>query len=243
MNIQLMKQSKIHHFISRSYQVALLKERVIITDNHQLVQSPKLPLSLRTRIAKAHKCPYRSKKVHKNNQSIASSIDISSIADNSAMLGKTTLLTSKSAFAPSKLLKNQVFRTESITLKNGNNTLVKPFEIIKEDELFISDSDIESGANGTKFIYSATFAKYLNIVFGIGGWCLYPLEDIQVDKLNQGYILSRKFGIVSHESLLFEVYSEFVFTKRTVKYGVESLRSKAISLLAQKAGLGLYVEH
>lgn len=234
--------NKVHHINSRSLNVTLFKERVVFADNKHLLQSTNLPATLKNRLASAYRCPYRSKPRQKCNKTITESSNFTNIPYKHNVLSKTTLLKSKSAVSSTKLLKNQVLRVGTISLKTGNVPNAKPLEVIDGNKFFMSENDIVHGADGTSFIYSATFTKYLNLIFGIGGWCLYPLENIQVDELNNGYMLSRKFGIISHENILFEVCTEFLLTKSTVKYGVESLRSKAISILARKAGLGLYVE-
>jgi hypothetical protein len=109
----------------------------------------------------------------------------------------------------------------------------------EQKNYWISKEDIFAAVDGTKLIHAATYGRYLNSIFGIGGWCLYPLEDALIEQLSEGFIISRKFGFVSHGQMLLETETEFILNQRTAKYGVESIRSKAVSVFAQQLGLGL----
>ena len=219
----------------RSLHVAVLRERHVISDTKLSIKSTHLPVTIRNRLAMAHRCPYR------NNEIDLELVD-NEYADpsvKSVVLGNSSsLFNSSSIVSSSRLLKSRsipygssVFEKSKLQIRRQQDTPEKDYWIPKED-IFVAE-------DGTKFLHSATYGRYLNLIFGIGGWCLYPFEDTQIDDLSDGFFVSRKFGFVSHGQLLSDTQTEFILNQRSAKYGVETIRSKAVSVFAQKLGLGI----
>ena len=234
---------------TRSLQVAIIKGQHIVPDT-RIADSLNLPVYLQTRLKQAYNCPYRNAKLPTVAQA-EDPISASTTVRNKPPIPRASsgLFTSNSIVNSSKVLKNQSITTVHLGGNFKSNILFSEKTGLKiperndkqslNRELWIAEEDINSTEEGNKFIYAATYGRYLNIVFGIGGWSLFPLEDIKIDSLNEGFMITRKFGLVSHGQLCSETYSEFVLTRKTAKYGIESIRSKAIAVLAQKIGLGL----
>ena len=215
--------------------MAVFRDRNIIPDEKISTKSPHLPATVRNRLAMAHRCPYR-----KNRKGLDLELaQESEFVLKTCVLGNSSsLFNSSSIVNSSRLLKNrQISYGSSIFDKSG--LLQTRQQDSQEQDYWISEGDIFVAVDGTKLIHAATYGRYLNTIFGIGGWCLYPLDDVMVDDLSEGFFISRKFGFVSHGQLLSETETEFVLNQQTAKYGVESIRSKAISVFAQKLGLGI----
>ena len=226
---------------NRSLHVAVFRERSVIHDNEISTKSPHLPVTVRNKLAIAHQCPYR-----KNKKNIDSVIghdsddgQESEFVQKACVLGNSSShLTSTSIVNSSRLLKSRQISYGS-SIFDKAKLLQTRRAGTREQDLWISEEDIFVSVDGTKLIHAATYGRYLNTIFGIGGWCLYPLEDVLIDELSEGFFITRKFGFVSRGQLLMETEIEFLLNQQTAKFGVESIRSKAISVFAQKLGLGI----
>lgn len=187
----------------------------------------------------ALRCPYRQNKesIHtwfsnKNNApAMSKNVDKTIFKSNMSHM--------KSGIQSSSTLKKQVSFKSHGTVASS---------VSKNSDLFINPKDIKQGENGKYYVHMMVHNKSLRSVFGVGGWCLYPMSDLIVDPLILGdeksissILLSRCYGLVCQEMLVATVQSEMVFTIHKSKYGVETMRSNAISMLSQKVGLGLAV--
>ena len=225
----------------RSLHVAVFRDRNIIHDDKISTKCPHLPATVRNKLAMAHRCPYRNDK--KDLDSVTGhDSDIGQEPEfvlKACVLGNSSsLFTSTSIVNSSRLLKSRQISYGSSIFDKAKLLQTRQPEN-QEQDLWISEEDIFVSADGTKLIHAATYGRYLNTIFGIGGWCLYPIEDVLIDELSEGFFITRKFGFVSHGQLLLETETEFLLNQQTAKYGVESIRSKAISVFAQKLGLGI----
>lgn len=226
---------------ARCLHVGLLKEHHVVP-NPTLYRSSSLPPAVTNRIAFAHSCPYRS-------NSATQEPDIGTKSKSSVSLGASTSIYSK--FAPSFRLGSSGALRKGVSrygLEGG--ALAKQFNPLKGKllihgekelkELWVQDGDVITTADtSVRYLPASAHGRYLNVVFGRGGWCLFPLEELQVQELSEGFLLTRKFGFVSHGALLSDTCTEFVLTRKSAKYGVESIRSKAVSVFSRRMGLGL----
>ena len=221
----------LHGLSRRSLHVAVMGERLILADNKFFVNSPHLPAPIKNRLAMAHRCPFRNNEI---DLDLAENEESDFAVTKASVLGNSSsLFTTSSIVSSSRLLKSR-----QMSYLDRRKLQLKQHES-QEKDYWISKEDVFITEAGDKLIHAGTYGRYLNTIFGVGGWCLYPLEETMIDQLSEGFFITRKFGFVSHGQLLSETETEFILNQRTAKYGVESIRSKAVSVFAQKLGLGL----
>lgn len=222
-----------------------LLNTVSVHQGLHIVKDPSIPQlnfspSVKRNFQIALNCPYRQKKQSidtwfSNQQNVPTA---SKNADKTIF--KSSMSNMKSGIQSSSTLKKTVsFKSQGTAASS----------MPKNADLFINPKDIKQGESGKYYVHMMVHSKSLRSVFGVGGWCLYPMSDLIVDPLIldgddrsvSSILLSRCYGLVCQEMLVATVQSEMVFTIHKSKYGVETMRSNAISLLSQKVGLGLAV--
>ena len=212
----------------------IVKGNYVIPDVTSLPKASYLPSHVKDRLRQAYKCPYRI-----GVQGASSGV----AGIESGVESKPVEFVGKLPSSRSTLLRTSALGSGMLKSKSRDSSLLRDNMEKKEkrNTFWIQDGDIRQMDDGRGFVPAAAFTRYLNLIFRPGGWSLVPCSELIIAALHPpgSYLLSRKYDLVSYGHVISTCFAYFTLNRSSSVYGVETLRSKAISTNAQKIGLGL----